>query len=443
VEAVTEPRQPPNDVQAEQGVLGAMMLNRDVLLECSELLTPESFYLPKHGTIFTAIVDLDAKGDPADAFTVAMALGAGLDRIGGGSYLHDLISTVPTAVNGPYYARAVKAKETMREVQKIATRLGQLASGGTDPAVALEQAMQSLLDLESTSAPGKGGPKMWAEIAPRVLDEIEQDSLIGDDDVPGIPTGLLDLDQLLNGLHAGQLIVVGARPGVGKSLLLAGIAQHAAWKKKLTSAFFSLEMTSSELGKRLISSDSRVPLHAIMSGKVDVDDWVRIHNTVAESLDAPLAIDDTPELTIGDIRSRARKIHRQHGGLALVAVDYLQLINGPRGENRQVAVGQISRGLKLMAKQLNVPVIVAAQLNRDSEKRTDKRPMMSDFRESGGIENDADVIILIHRDDYHDPESSRAGEADLIVDKNRNGAKDTITVAAQLHLARFQSMAIV
>lgn len=439
-----ETRTPPHDPAAEQSVLGAMMLSRDALTEAAGLLRAESFYRPNHGRIFEVILSLDTRGEPADAVTVAAALtdAGDINRVGGAPYLHTLIETVPSASNVGYYAKTVADKALDRELQKTAIRMMQLATSGGDPAAKLQAAQQWLADIEGSLATAEGGPRMWGDLVQEVMDEIEQAEQSGSE-VPGIPTGLHDLDRLLTGLHPGQLIVVGARPGVGKSVLLAGCAQHAAWKQKLPAVIFSLEMGATELGKRLISADAKVPLHLLKTGKLSDTDWTKIARTAGESAGAPLAIDDTCALTVADIRTRARKLHRQCGGLALIAVDYLQLITPPKGQSREQEVAAISRGLKLLAKQLQVPVVVAAQLNRNPESRADKRPTIADLRESGAIEADADVVILIHREDAHDKESPRAGEADLIVDKNRNGATDTITVASQLHLARFQSMAIV
>jgi replicative DNA helicase len=446
VEAVTdEPRQPPHDLGAEQAALGAMLLSRDVLLEVSEIVTPASFYRPAHALIFEAILELDMQGEPADAYTVATALAAknALGKIpNGAGYLHDLIAAVPTAANGAYYARTVAARALSRQLQAAAVRIGQIAASDTDPLGALERAMQLLADLELEATPATGGPRAWGEIASDVMDAIEEAGQVDPNETPGIGTGFSDLDKLLNGLVPGQVIVVGARPGVGKSVLLANIAQQASWRKKLPAVFFSLEMSAVELGTRLVSSAARVPLNILNTGKLTDQDWAQVAHVIGESAEAPLFIDDTAELTIGEIRSRARKLQRQHGELALIVVDYMQLVGSARSENRQLAVANISRGLKLLAKQMRVPVLVASQLNRGPEGRSSKVPQMSDLRESGAIEADADVVILVHREDYHDPESSRAGEADFIVAKNRRGPKDTVTVAAQLHLARFVDMAM-
>lgn len=438
-----ELRQPAHDNGAEMAALGAMMLSRDALVEISEILTHRSFYRPIHGQIFDTVVDLDARGEPADAFMVAAALdsASALARIGGGNYLHTLIASVPTAANGTYYARIVADRALSREIQAAGERISHLASTGRAPTDALQEAMHLLADLDASATTTESAYRMWGDIVPEVLAEIERAGELGGE-TPGIPTGFADLDRLLNGLRPGQVVIVGARPGCGKTVFAAGVAQYVSWKRKLPSILFSLEMTAVELGQRMISADSRVPLHVLQTGALTDGDWARVIGSAGESAEAPMAVDDTAELSIGEIRARSRKFHRQCGELGLVVVDHLGLVVPTRGENRQVAVAGISRGLKLLSKQLNVPVLVTAQLNRNSEGRASKVPELADLRESGAIEQDADVVILLHREDYHDPESSRAGEADLMVKKNRSGPTDTITVAAQLHLSRFVDMAV-
>lgn len=435
-------RRPLFDLDAEQAVLGAMLLSADVIADIESKVGPGSFYKPSHMTIFQTVVRLHATGTPVDAFTVTAALAeAGeLTRAGGAPYLHELVAKVPTASTGPYYANMVAECALLRQLDVTLRRAQRLVAEGQGTATELLDRAQQLLAGVEPEAHADDGPQAWGEVAPTVLEAIEQAAL-HTDEPPGIPTGLVDLDHLLNGLRPGQLVVVAARPGVGKSILLGGIVQHAAWRRKLPAMLFSLEMTTVELGMRLVSAESSVPLTAIQNGRLDDAAWSRVTRAVGESGEAPLWIDDSADLTLADIRSRARRQARRTG-LDLIAVDYLQLISAPRAENRQVAVGAISRGLKLLAKELGVPVVVAAQLNRNPEHRADKRPLMSDLRESGSIESDADVILLIHREDYHDKESPRAGEADLIVDKNRGGPEDTVTVASQLHLGRFASMAI-
>jgi replicative DNA helicase len=429
------------DVDAEQAVLGSMMLSPDVITEVEGRIRAGSFYRPSHATIFRTVTGLAAASRPVDALTVTAALAESgeLARIGGAPYLHELVAQVPVAANGPHYATRVAECALLRQLDLTLRQAQRLVADGQGTAVELLDRVQHLLAGVEPGVRADDGPRTWAQVAPTVLDAIEQ-AAVNTDGVSGVPTGLHDLDSLLTGLRPGQLVVVAARPGMGKSHLLAGFAQHATWRHKLPSMLFSLEMTAVELGMRLVSADSGVSLRAIQTGRLDDADWTRVTRATGESAEAPLWIDDTPGLTLADIRTRARRQARC-GGLALVAVDYLQLVTTPRAESRQVAVGGLSRGLKLLAKELNVPVVVAAQLNRNPESRADKRPTAADLRESGAIESDADVVILIHREDHYDHDSPRAGEADLIVAKNRSGPEDTVVVASQLHLGRFASMA--
>ncbi|MFS8535821.1 MAG: replicative DNA helicase, partial [Limnochordales bacterium] len=414
------------DLGAEQSVLGAMMLAPDVIAEVEGILTPQAFYRPAHAAIFATIVGLHAASRPTDPVAVAAALAetGAITRVGGVAYVHELIRAVPTAANGPHYARIVADRAVLRELDLAARRIQRLVQESSGTAAELvDQAQQLLTAVEPDvrgGGEGESGPTLWRDIIPSTLESIEQAAATADQ-TPGVPTGLIDLDQLLNGLHGGQLIVIAARPGIGKTLALTGILQHATWRHKLTGALFSLEMSRVELGKRMLSAETAVPHDLIKSGRLDDDQWTRITQAAGESAEAPLWIDDTPNLTLAEIRSRARRLHRRTGGLAIVGIDYLQLVQTGRSENRQVAVAELSRGFKLLAKELNVPVLLVAQLNRGPEHRTDKRPLLADLRESGAIEQDADIVMLLHRDDYYDSESPRAGEADFIVAKHRGG----------------------
>ena len=431
------------DLAAEQAVLGAMMLAPDVIGEVEGILSAEAFYRPAHATIYTTIVQLHAAGRATDpvAVTAALAEAGTIGRVGGISYVHDLVRAVPTAANGPHYARVVADRALLRQLDVTTRRIQRLIAEGTGSAAELVDRAQQMLATVEPGGSDEDGAVLWRDVIPETLEAIEQAAALTDQ-TPGVPTGLIDLDHLLNGLHGGQLIVIAARPGIGKTLALAGILQHATWRHKLTGALFSLEMSRVELGKRMLSAETAVPHDLIKSGRLDDDQWTRITQAAGESAEAPLWIDDSPNLTLAEIRSRARRLHRRTGGLAVVGVDYLQLVQTGRSENRQVAVAELSRGFKLLAKELDVPVLLVAQLNRGPEHRTDKRPLLADLRESGAIEQDADVVILLHRDDYYDKESPRAGEADFIVAKHRGGPTDTVTVASQLHISRFASMAV-
>ncbi|GAA4439577.1 replicative DNA helicase [Phytohabitans houttuyneae] len=440
----TEPRIPPHDAGAEKIVLGCAMLSPEALTEAEAAVKPGDFYRSAHELIFATLVEMAARKEPTDPVAVADRLveTGRLSRVGGVAYLHECYNAPPTVATVGYYAGIVAEKARLRRLAALAEKVEHGIFGGEGTRKATDIAdmiREALAELDASTA-DTAGPRMWSEVVPDVLDSIEQAGS-NLDQVPGVPTGLHDLDRLLNGFHPGQLIVVAARTSVGKSVATLGFAQHAAWVHKLPAAVFSLEMTDVEMGKRLLSSASRVPLNVITSGALSDEDWAKVARTAGESSEAPLILDGTASIGLAEIRARARKLHRQHG-LKLIVVDYLQLIAVERGENRQTAVAALSRGLKLLAMELQVPVIAVSQLNRGPEMRTDKRPTKADLRESGAIENDADVIILIHRDDYYDKESPRAGEADFIVDKNRAGPTDTITVASQLHLSRFSSMAI-
>ncbi|SNY58632.1 replicative DNA helicase [Paractinoplanes atraurantiacus] len=438
---------PPQDVAAEQGVLGGMLLSKDAIADVVEILKTGDFYRPVHSTIFDVILDLYGRGEPADALTVAAALAdsGDLQRIGGVPYLHTLIESVPTAANASYYARIVGERAILRRLVNAGTKIVQLGygangNGGRDVDDIVDLAQQAIYDVTE-----KRVSEDFASIGDMLqptVDEIEAIGAAGGG-MAGIPTGFSDLDRLLNGLHPGQLIIVAGRPGLGKSTASMDFARNAAIRSNCASAIFSLEMSKIEMVMRLLSAEARVPLHVLRSGQLTDDDWAKLARRMGEISEAPIFVDDTPNMNLMEIRAKARRLKQRHD-LKLLVIDYLQLMSSPKKtESRQQEVSELSRGLKLLAKEIECPVIGVSQLNRGPEQRTDKRPQLSDLRESGSIEQDADVVILLHRDDYYDKESPRAGEADFIVAKHRNGPTDTITVAAQLHLSRFVDMAIV
>jgi replicative DNA helicase len=653
-------RMPPQDLAAEQSVLGGMLLSKDAIADVVEVLKAGDFYKPAHATVFDAILDLYGRGEPADPVTVAAALAdsGGLGRVGGASYLHTLISLVPTAANAGYYARIVSERAVLRRLIEAGTRIVQLGQGaasgqGRDVDDVVDMAQQAVYEV--TERRTSEDYTVLEELLQPTMDEIEAIGAHGGV-MSGVPTGFVDLDRLTNGLHAGQLIVVAARPGLGKCLRFdtlitisgtgervtvaefvrrgqAGEVLHvdslgADWKLNavrpsdfihngvrpvrrmttrsgrslsatanhpmrtlrgwvpleelrpgdqiavprtvrvaataevpdtdllprevwdlvlaekgtlswaevsercgrprnhnwhvgkqgigrdrlaelakaldsqplrdlaesdvlwdpivsiepdgmaevydltidgthnfvandivvhnstfgldvtrsasirhgLTSAIFSLEMSKIEITMRLLSAEAKVPLHHLRSGQLSEDDWTKLARRMGEVSEAPLYIDDSPNMTMMEIRAKARRLKQRHD-LRLIVLDYLQLMSSPkRTESRQQEVSELSRGLKLLAKELEVPVIAVSQLNRGPEQRTDKRPQLSDLRESGSIEQDADMVILLNREDYYEKESPRAGEADFIVAKHRNGPTDTITVAFQGHFSRFVDM---
>jgi len=432
-------RTPPQDVIAEQSVLGGMLLSKDAISDVVEILRERDFYRPAHELIYDAIVDLYGRGEPADPVTVSAELTkrGDLVRAGGAPYLHTLISSVPTAANAGYYAKIIRERAIMRRLVEAGTKIVQLGytdEGEVDDAV--DQAQAEVYAV--TERRESEDYVQLSELLPAAYDEIEKISagVAGQ----GVKTGFKDLDALTNGFHPGNMIVLAARPAVGKSTLGLDIARYASIHKRETSVIFSLEMSRSEITMRMLSAEARVPLNNIRSGQLGEEEWAKMARRMGEISDAPLFIDDSPNLSLMEIRAKSRRLKQRHD-LKLIVIDYLQLMtSGKRVENRQQEVSEFSRQLKLLAKELNVPVVAISQLNRSPEQRSDKKPMLSDLRESGSIEQDSDVVILLHREDLYDSQN-RSGEADLIVAKHRNGPTRTITVSAQLHLARFTDMA--
>jgi replicative DNA helicase len=433
---------PPQDVHAEQSVVGGMLLSKDAIADCIEVLKGVDFYRPAHELIFDAILDLYGRGEPADAITVADELTkrGDLSRVGGQAYLHQLISSVPTAANAGYYAQIVAERAVLRRLVDAGTRIVQMGygTGGGDVEDIVNAAQAEVYAV----ADKRGGEDyaILGDVIEATVDEIEHASGSAGEMI-GVPTGFTDLDALTNGLHPGQMIVVAARPAVGKSTLGLDVARSAAIKHKMATVVFSLEMSRTEITMRLLSAEAQIQLQHMRKGTMRDEDWTRLARTMGEVSDAPLFIDDSPNMSLMEIRAKCRRL-KQRNNLKLVIIDYLQLMSsGKRVESRQQEVSEFSRALKLLAKELEVPVIAISQLNRGSEQRTDKKPQLSDLRESGSIEQDADMVILIHRDSLYEKESPREGEADLIVAKHRNGPTDTIVVAFQGHYSRFTNMA--
>ncbi|WP_153395657.1 replicative DNA helicase [Ornithinicoccus halotolerans] len=577
-------RLPPQDLAAEQSALGSMMLSKDAIADCAEIVQPVDFYRPAHETIHEAVVDLYSRGEPVDAITVSDELSkrGELGRIGGTAYLHQLIASVPTAANASYYARIVAERAVLRRLVEAGTRIVQMgyAQGAGD--------VEDIVNLAQAEVYGvadkRGGEDytILGELLEPTMDEIEHAAGTAGEMI-GVPTGFTDLDELTNGLHPGQMVIVAARPAMGKALALdtplptptgwttmgevrvgdqllgadgrpttvtaatdilqdrpcyevhfsdgsvlvadeehqwalgvdgaapqvltteqarrrlaegavldvidrrrfpstwkveaiaptasvpvrcvevdsidhlylAGrsmipthnstfaldIARSAAIKNNLPTVIFSLEMSRTEITMRLLSAEASIALQHMRKGSLRDSDWTKIAETQGRVHGAPLFIDDSPNMSLMEIRAKCRRLKQRHN-LKLVVVDYLQLMSsGKRVESRQQEVSEFSRALKLLAKELEVPVIALSQLNRGPEQRTDKKPQMSDLRESGSIEQDADVVILLHRESMYERESPREGEADVIVAKHRNGPTDTIVVAFQGHYSRFTNMA--
>ncbi|WP_393916757.1 replicative DNA helicase [Halostreptopolyspora alba] len=436
-------RTPPHDITAEQSVLGGMLLSRQAIAAAVDIVQVGDFYRPAHQTIFEAITYLFSHGEPVDAITVnAHLTEAGqITRVGGAPYLHTLAETIPTAANTGYYARIVADRAVLRRLVEAGTSVAQLGYGGDgDVEELVDRAQAEIYDAVQSRTEGQ---RSWDFIGAHLftaVDEIQAAAERGNA-LTGVPTGFADLDGLLGGLHPQQMVIVAARPSLGKSTLALDVARHAAMEANHTVAFFNLEMGLSEVSHRMMSAEGKVPLQEIRTGSLDDAGWERIGRITRKIADAPLIVDDSASVSVAEIAARCRQIQQQHG-LELVVIDYLQLLKTrARGENRQVEVSDMSRQLKLLAKELDVPVVVLAQLNRNAEYRESKRPQLSDLRESGAIEQDADVVILLHREDAYDKDSPRAGEADLIVAKHRNGPTATITTIFQGHYSRFVNMA--
>ncbi len=440
-EGRTFDRTPPQDVAAEQSVLGGMLISKDAIADVVEELKGNDFYRPAHELIYDAIMDLYGRGEPADAITVLAELTkrGEVGRIGGAPYIHELIAMVPTAANAGYYARIVRERAILRRLVEAGTRIVQLgyAADGGDVDEIVNNAQAEVYAVTETRA--TEDYVILGEVLGSTVDEIEAAGSRGEGMV-GVPTGFADLDKLTNGLHPGQMIVIAARPAIGKSTLAIDFVRAAAIKNNQAAVVFSLEMSKTEITMRLLSAEARVHLQKLRNGSMSDDDWQKLAGTMGRISEAPLFIDDSPNMSLMEIRAKCRRLKQRHD-LKLVVIDYLQLMtSGKRVESRQQEVSEFSRALKLLAKELEVPVIALSQLNRGPEQRTDKKPAMSDLRESGSIEQDADMVILLHREDAYEKESPRAGEADLIVAKHRNGPTDTITVAFQGHYSRFVDM---
>jgi len=421
-----------------------MLLSKDAIADVIETVKGRDFYKPAHELVFDSILDLYGRGEPADAVTVSAELTkrGDLARVGGAPYLHTLMSSVPTAANAGYYAVIVRERAILRRLVEAGTRITQMgyATDGADLDEIVNRAQAEIYGITEQRAGEDYAP--LSDVMEGALAEIESISNRSGA-MTGVPTGFTELDELTNGLHPGQMIIIAARPAIGKSTLGLDLARACSIHHGLTSVIFSLEMGRNEITMRLLSAEARVALHHMRSGTMTDDDWAKLARRMGEVSAAPLFIDDSPNMSMMEIRAKCRRLKQRHD-LRLVIVDYLQLMSGGtsrRAESRQQEVSEMSRALKLLAKELELPVIAIAQLNRGPEQRTDKRPMMSDLRESGSLEQDADVVILLHREDAYERESPRAGEADFIIAKHRNGPTKTITVAFQGHYSRFVNMA--
>ncbi len=414
-----------------------MLLSKDAVADVIETVRGIDFYIPKHETIFDAIMALYSHGEPTDVIAVSDELTktGELTRAGGAEYLHTLTALVPTAANAGFYSSIVAEKAVLRRLVEAGTRIVQMGYASEGEVVDLVNNAQAEIYAVTGGVESEDFVPL-TEAVTTAIDEIEA-AQGRDGKMVGVPTGFAELDELTNGLHPGQLIILAARPALGKSTLGLDFARSAAIKNGMPTIIFSLEMGRSEIAMRLLSAEASVPLQHMRKGTVHANDWTTIAQTRGRINDSPLYIDDSPNMTLVEIRAKCRRL-KQRVGLKMVIIDYLQLMtSGKKVESRQQEVSEFSRALKLLAKELQVPVIAISQLNRGPEQRADKKPALSDLRESGSLEQDADMVILLHRESAYEAENPRAGEADLIIAKHRNGPTRTITVGFHGHFSRF------
>jgi len=432
----------PHDLLAEQSTLGAMLISQEAVAEVFEYVTGSDFYAPKHQIVFEALLTLYGMGEPTDVITVTDQLvkTGSLVRAGGADYLHTLTSAVPTAANAAFYAKIVQEKATLRRLVEVGTRIAQL--GYANEGEVEDLVNQAQEDVYRVTQAGTGEDYVaLSDSIEAAISEIEA-AQNREGDLVGVPTGFTELDGLTHGLHPGQLIIVAARPAMGKSTFALDLARHAAIKQNKPTLFFSLEMGRAEIAMRMLSAESSIPLQSMRKGTIADTDWTRLAQVRGQINDAPLYIDDSPNMTLVEIRAKCRRL-AQRVGLKMIVIDYLQLLtSGKKVESRQQEVSEFSRALKLLSKELNIPVVALSQLNRQAEQTKDKKPELSHLRESGSLEQDADVVVLLHREAIGDSDHPRAGEADLILAKQRSGPTGVVVVAFQGHYSRFVNMKV-
>jgi len=435
-------RVPPHNLAAEESLLGAMLLSRTAIDIASESVAPSDFYKPAHGHIYEAITSLSARGEPVDPVTVADELSRHdlLDVIGGPPALINLQSATPATSSASRYAKIVEEHSLLRGLIGVA---GEIAEMGYDIPDDVPKAIDRAETLVFEIAQHRQTDSMSRlhDLLDQTVDNLEALYDRGDS-ITGTPTGYYDFDELTSGLQPNALIVIGARPGMGKTSFAMGMAGHAAIEEQRPVLFFSLEMSRVELSQRLLCSEARVDSTKVRNGRLTDDDWSRISHAIGRMGEAPLWIDDNPNVTVMEIRAKARRLQSRVGTLGMIVVDYIQLMTGnARAENRQTEVAEISRGLKILARELQCPVVALAQLNRGLEQRADKRPMLSDLRESGSLEQDADIVTFLYRDEHYNPDSADRGTAEVLVAKHRAGPTGMIRLAFLDHYTKFANMA--
>lgn len=433
---------PPQSIEAEQSVLGGLLLDNSRWDSLADKITAQDFYRREHRLIFKAISALSEENSPADVVTVSEWLekSSELEAAGGLAYLGSLANNTPSAANIVAYADIVRERSIVRQLIQAAGEIANNAyvpEGRTAPEL-LDYAEKRILDISEKGARRRGGFEPINALLTQAVDRIDV-LYRSNSTISGVPTGFTDLDEITSGMQQSDLVIIAGRPGMGKTTLAMNIVENAAVGQKLPVAVFSMEMPGSQLAMRMMASLGRINAHRVRTGKLDDEDWPRLTSAVSLLSEAPIFIDDTPLLTPMEMRARARRIRREHG-LGLIIVDYLQLMQiADNHENRATEISNITRSLKSLAKELNVPVIAMSQLNRSLEQRTDKRPVMSDLRESGAIEQDADVILFIYRDETYNEDSPDKGTAEIIVSKQRNGPTGKIRLTFLGEYTRFEN----
>lgn len=432
-------RIPPHSLDAEQSVLGSMLLDKEAVAATSELLLGEDFYSDAHKEIYEAILDTYDQGKPVDLVTLAEALRrrGSLEAVGGGTYISDLSMSVPSTANVRYYIRIIEEKSILRKLISASNDIiKESYEASEDMDIIIDHAEKKIFDISQ-----KKNKKSFESIKTILLEtytKIEEMSK-NKGKITGVPTGFKDFDLRTSGLNPSDFILIAARPSMGKTSFAVNIAQNAAVRYKVPVALFSLEMAKEQLAQRMLSSESNVELQKIRTGDLSEGDWVKLVNAAAPLSQAPIFIDDTPAVTAMEVRSKARRLKMEHD-IGLVVIDYLQLMSGRgKAESRQQEVSEISRSLKALARELQIPVVAISQLSRGPETRRDHRPMLSDLRESGAIEQDADLVVFLYRDEYYNPNTEKQNIAEAIIAKQRNGPTGTIELVWLGQYTKFAS----
>jgi len=444
---VAQLRIPPNSLEAESSVIGGLLLDNSAWDKIGDILIDADFYRYEHRLVFSSVSTLINANRAADVITVFEQLQTQgkADEIGGLAYLNSLAQYVPSSANIRRYAEIVRERSILRKLISVSDEIATsaMSTKGKPVPLILDEAEQKIFNIGEEGARMRQGFQSMGNLVVQLLDRVEEMSQ-NPNDITGVPTGFFDLDRMTSGMQAGDLIVLAARPSMGKTALAINIAENVALKEGLPVAVFSMEMGASQLAIRIVGSIGRIDQTRLRTGKLLDEEWPRLSEAVERLRNVSLSIDETPGLTPSELRANARRLARSCGKLGLVVVDYLQLMSGSSGtdgDNRATELGEISRGLKMLAKELQCPVIALSQLNRGVEQRTDKRPMMSDLRESGAIEQDADVIMFIYRDDYYNKDSKEPGVAEIIIAKQRNGPTGMVKLTFLKPITKFESYA--